>query len=78
MILGPVIMTGNEAVKQFPFISPWVQALVMGLMVSLTASGLWDGAKALISKPAQIAAQAAVQVAAIEAGEPVPCAEDGR
>jgi len=50
MILGPAIMLGNEAVKQFPIASPWVQALVVGIMVSLTASGLWDGAKQLIGK----------------------------
>jgi len=52
MILGPVIMVVNELSIQFPLISPWVRAVVIGLMCSLTASGLWDGAKKFLSRPA--------------------------
>lgn len=45
MVLGPALMVGYEFVKQFPSISPWVQAVITGLVVSLSASGLWDTAK---------------------------------
>ena len=50
MILGPVIMVVNQLAVQYPGISPWVKAVIIGLMASLTASGLWDGAKQLLKK----------------------------
>ena len=50
MVLGPLLMVVNELAVMHPAISPWVRAVIVGLMCSLTASGLWDGAKALIAK----------------------------
>lgn len=45
LVLGVLFTTLIELVNRYPNISPWVTAIVLGLALGMTASGLYDYSK---------------------------------
>lgn len=49
IVYGVVLLLLQQAADTFPLLAPWVKTVVMGLIVGLSASGLFDVAKNLLT-----------------------------
>lgn len=50
LVLGVILCLAIQATTVWPWLSPWLVAVVQGVVVGLTASGLYDVGKAWQSK----------------------------
>lgn len=51
LVVGVAAVIGMEAATQFPVVAPWLLAVVKGLVIGMSATGLYKAARRFQEKP---------------------------